>query len=91
MQRTRIRDNSETLIENIYSDVITPNNILDNLTATVSEHLTQFLNAPNILFLIHFLENQIFLKEMVQVSSRKLGYIFADRENLIKSDNGNLD
>ena len=29
---TRIRNNSETLIDNLYSNVITPNNISDSLT-----------------------------------------------------------
>ena len=37
-----------TLIDNIYSNVITPNNITGNITATISDHLPQFLIAPNI-------------------------------------------
>ena len=42
---TKIRSNSKTLVYNIYSNVITPNNILGNITATISDHLPQFLFA----------------------------------------------
>ena len=45
----KIRNNSKTLIDNIYSNVITPNNILGNLTSIISDHLPQFLIAPDIL------------------------------------------
>ena len=48
VQPTRIENNSKTLINNIYSNVITPKNILGYLTATVSDHLPQFLIAPGI-------------------------------------------
>ena len=34
VQPTRTRNNSKSLINNIYSDVVIPNNILDNITAT---------------------------------------------------------
>ena len=46
-QPTRIKSNSKTLIDNIYSDVITPNNISGNITATISDHLPQFFIAPD--------------------------------------------
>ena len=48
VQPVRIRNNSKTLIDNIYSNVITPNNISGNITATISGHLPQFLIAPAI-------------------------------------------
>ena len=48
VQPTRIRNNSKTLIDDIYSNTITPNNILGNITATVSDHLPQFCIAPDI-------------------------------------------
>ena len=47
VQPTRIRNNSKTLIDNIYSNVITPNNISGNITATISDHLLQFFVAPD--------------------------------------------
>ena len=48
VQTTIRRNNSETLIGNIYSNVITPNSISSNLTAAISEHLPQYLIAPEI-------------------------------------------
>ena len=48
VQPTRIRNNSKTLIHNIYSNVITPNNISGNITVTILDHLPQFLIAPDI-------------------------------------------
>ena len=48
VQPTRIKNNSKTVSDNIYSNLITPNNILGDLTATISGHLPQFLIAPDI-------------------------------------------
>ena len=48
VQPTRIRNNSKTLIHNIYSNVITPNNISRNITVTILDHLPQFPIAPDI-------------------------------------------
>ena len=56
VQPTRIRNNSKALIDNIYSNVITPSNISDNITATISDHLPQFLIALDI-FSNHHLQN----------------------------------
>ena len=48
VQPTRIRNTSKTLIDNIYSHGVTPNNIMGNLTVTISDHFPQFLIAPDI-------------------------------------------
>ena len=42
LQRTRITSHSNTLIDNIFSNVIDPDIISGNLTATISHHLPQF-------------------------------------------------
>ena len=47
-QLIRNINNSKTLIDNSSLNVITPNNILGNLTATITDHLPQFLIAPDI-------------------------------------------
>ena len=47
LQPTRITSHSNTLIDNIFSNVIDPDIILDNLTATISDHLPQFTIIPN--------------------------------------------
>ena len=48
-QPTRIRDSSKTLIDNIFSNTLIENAISGNLTATISDHLPQFIILPNIL------------------------------------------
>ena len=47
-QPTRIRDSSKTLIDNIFSNTLIENTISGNLTATISDHLPQFIILPNI-------------------------------------------
>ena len=44
---TRITSHSNTLVNNIFSNVIDPDIISGNLTATISDHLLQFLIIPN--------------------------------------------
>ena len=47
LQPTRITGHSNTLIDNIFSNVIDPDIILGNLTAILSDHLLQFAIIPN--------------------------------------------
>ena len=49
-QPTRVRGNSKTLIDSVFSNAISPNVIPDKLTSSTSDHLPQFLKAPNIFF-----------------------------------------
>ena len=49
LQPTRITSHSKTLIDNIFSNVLSFEAISGNITATISDHLTQFLFAPNVL------------------------------------------
>ena len=44
---TRINSHSNTLIDNIFSNVIDLDIISGNLTATISDHLPQFAIIPN--------------------------------------------
>ena len=69
-QPTRIRDTSKTLIDNIFSNTLIENTISDNLTATLSDHLPQFIILPNI-SLILFQINQIFMKETGPIMCKK--------------------
>ena len=46
---TRITIHSKTLIENIFSNYISDEIISGNITATISDHLTEFPFLPNIL------------------------------------------
>ena len=48
LQPTRITSHFNTLIDNIFSNVIDPDIISGNLTATTSNHLPQFSIIPNV-------------------------------------------
>ena len=48
LQPTRLTSHSETLIDNIFSNIISPEAISGNFTSTVSDHLPQFMIVPNV-------------------------------------------
>ena len=48
IQPTRVTSNSKTIIDNIFSNIISTDIVSGNLTATISDHLPQFLIAPEI-------------------------------------------
>ena len=45
---TRVRNHFKTLIDNIFSNEITLNTVLNHLTIKISDHLSRFLIVPNI-------------------------------------------
>ena len=49
LQPTRTTSHSKTLIDNIFSNIISHEMISGNITATISDHLPQFLFVPNVL------------------------------------------
>ena len=63
VQTARVRKNFKTLVDNIYSNVITLNNISVIL---LPQYLTIFSSASLVLAFsqIHHLQNQVFLKEI---------------------------
>ena len=48
LQPTRLISHSKTLIDNMFSNILSSEIISGNLTATISDHLTQILFARNI-------------------------------------------
>ena len=84
VQPTRIRNNSKTLIDNIYSNVITPNNISGNITATILDHLPQFLIAPDIFSNPPSTKLNIFERDWSKFDQENFipDYLSVDRENL---------
>ena len=48
IQPTRVTSNSKTLIDNIFSNILGPDSVSGNLTATVYDHLPQFVITSNI-------------------------------------------
>ena len=48
LQPTRLTSHSKTLIDNIFSNIISPEAISGHLTSTVSDYLLQFMIIPNV-------------------------------------------
>ena len=68
LKPTRITSHFNTLVDNIFSNVIDPDIIPGNLTATVLDHLPQFAIIPNMLGNIL---GKYLWKMLVQIWSRK--------------------
>ena len=49
LQPTRTTSHSKTLIDSIFSNIISHEVVSGNITTTISDHLPQFLFAPNVL------------------------------------------
>ena len=64
LQPIRTTSHSNTLIDNVFSNVIDPDIISGNLTATISDHLPKFAIIPNMFGNIQAI-NLIFMKETV--------------------------
>ena len=73
--------------------MIIPNNVSGNLTATVSDHLPQFLIASEIFSNPPSPYLNIFERDWSKFDQENLilNYLFVDLENLIKSNNENVD
>ena len=50
LQPTRRTSHSRTLIDNVFSDIISPEVISGNLTSTISDHFPQLMIVLNIFF-----------------------------------------
>ena len=93
LQPTRITSHSNTLIDNIFSNVNNPGIISGNLTAIISDHLPQFAINPNIIGNISGNRCDIYQKEYWKFDRKKfiLDYFSIDWENLLKIDKLNAD
>ena len=80
---TRIRNTSKILIDTIYSNVITSNNRSINITATILDHLPQFLIAPDIFSNPPSTKLNIFEKDWSKFDQENfiLDYLSVDWEN----------
>ena len=74
LQPTRITSHSNTLIDKIFPNVIDPDIILNNMTATISDHLPQFAIIPKMFGNI--------LGNKSNIYDWEIDYFFADWEDL---------
>ena len=93
LQPTRITSHSNTLIDNIFSNVIDPDIISDKLTATIFDHLPQFAIVPNVLANISDNKSNIYERDWPKFDRENfILHIFpVDLEDLLKIDELNAD
>ena len=93
LQPTRITSHSDTLIDNIFSNVIDPDIISDNLTATISDHLPQFSIILNMFGNIPSNKSNIYQRDWSKFDRENfiLDYFSVDWEDLLKIDELNAD
>ena len=93
LQPTRITSHSNTLIDNIFSNVIELDIISGNLTATISDHLPQFAIIPNIFSNISGNKYNIYERDWSKFDRENfiLDYFSVDWEDLLKIDKLNAD
>ena len=93
LQPTRITSHSNTLIGNIFSNVIGPDIISGNLTATISDHLPQFSIIPNMFGNIPSNKSNIYERDWSKFDRENfiLDYFSIDWEDLLNIDELNVD
>ena len=93
LQPPRVTSHSNTLIDNIFSNVIDQYIILGNLTATILDHLPQFSIIPNILGNISGNKSNIYEKDWSKFDWKNfiLNCISVDWDDLLKVDKPNAD
>ena len=93
LQPTRITSHSNILIDNIFSNVIDPDIISGNLTATISDHLPQFSIIPNMFGNIPGNKSNIYERDWSKFDKENfiLDYFSVDWEDLLKIDELNAD
>ena len=92
-QPTRITSHSKALIDNIFSNYISQDIVLGNLTATISDHLPQFLIAPHIFSNAPNRKNNIFECDWPKFNHEEFipDYFSVDWPHTLKLQNNNVD
>ena len=93
LQPTRLTSHSKTLIDNIFSNILSSEIISGNLTATISDHLPQFLFAPNILSNPSYNRSNIFERDWSKFNKENfiLDYFEKNWSDILQLDQQNVD
>ena len=93
LQPTRINSHSNTLIDNIFSNIIDPDITSGNLNTTISDHLPQFAIIPNMFGNITGNISNLYESDWSEFDQENfiLDYFSVDWENLLKIDELNAD
>ena len=84
---------TQRLIDNIFSNYISQDIVSGNLTATISDHLPQFLIAPHIFSNVPNRKTNIFECDWSKFSHEEfiLDYFSVDWPHTLKLQNNNID
>ena len=93
LQPTRITSHSNTLLDNIFSNIIDPDTISGNSTATISHHLPQSAIIPNMFGNTAGNKSNIYERDWSKSDRENfiLDYFSIHWEDLIKIDELNVD
>ena len=93
LQSARLTSHSKTLIDNIFSNILSSEIISGNLTATVSDHLPQFLFAHNILSNPFYNRSNIFERDWSKFNKENfiLDYFEKNWSDILQLDQQNVD
>ena len=93
LQPTRITSHSNTLIDNIFSNVSDPDIVSGNLTATISDHLPQFAIIPSMFGNIIGNKSKIYERGWYELDRENfiLDYFSVEWEALLKTDELNAE
>ena len=93
LQPTRITSHSNTLIDNIFSDVFDPDIVSRNLTATISDLLPQFSIIPNMFGNIIGNKSKIYERDWSKFGRENFipDYFSVEWKDLLKIDELNAD
>ena len=79
----RLSSYSKTLIDNIFCNILSSEKISGNLTATISDHLPQFLFARNILSKPSYNRSNIFKRDWSKVNEENFILDYFEKTCLI--------
>ena len=93
LQPTRITNHSNILVDNVFSNVIDPDIISGNLTATILDHLPQFAMIPNMFGNSPGNKSNIYERGSSKFDQENFiaDYFSVDWEDLLKIDELNAD
>ena len=93
LQSSRVTTNSKTLTDNIFSNMAVPTIIFGNLTASILDHLPQFLVAPNIFFNASYPKSNNYERDWSRfdLENFMLDYFSVEWDNLLLSSNTNTE
>ena len=93
LQPTRLTSHSKTLVNNIFSNILSTKVNSGNLTATISDHLPQSLFAPNILSNPSYNRSNVFERDWSKFNKKNfiLDYFEKNWSDILQLDQQNVD